>query len=145
MPSVAELVEYLKGIAEGIHYLIRGSQGLPPEEERYANLMNLSDRKETTRVTIRQIYEHTYMRAAQKIYGDEMELMQYIADTEDAYLVSKDGEQRREAILMQKARSQPANMETLQIVAPNTQTPLTQEQHKKHFWSRGEKKNEPNA
>ena len=120
--------------------LIRAKMGLPLTDEVFSGLINVKDIRERTRLIEQQIYEHSYMRELAIAYPDLFNLYWDVADMEDTYFISKDGEGRKEAILMQQARTQ-AQM-PLAIALPQVQTqPLKEE--KKGFFSRGKKEQQP--
>jgi len=101
----SDLLEKLKDLPDFLRRLKRGIQGLPLDEDIYSGLLNVKDLRERTRVTEFQISSHSYMRIMNKVYPDIFEVFEQIPEMEDTYYIAKDGEQRKEAIFMQRARS----------------------------------------
>jgi len=67
------------------------------------------------------------MRLLSDLGGDEWEIMLKMANMEDPYFISLDGEQRKEAILMTRARTT-SDMQNLNINLPVTNPTAIQEQ-----------------
>lgn len=93
-------------LGEGIRALIRGRQGLSIDEPSFSGLLDIKDIRERTRVNAHEVYAHSYMRLLAQVGGNEWGIMKNVADMEDHYLISLDGEQRKEAILMTKAKTE---------------------------------------
>lgn len=139
--NLKKFAKDIRQVAEAIRALMRARQGLSIDEPSFSGLLDIKDIRERTRVNVYEVYGHSYMRLLEDVGGDEWEIMGKVADMEDHYLISKDGEQRREAIMMTKAKTEVRMLDqplTLQKV--DTSKPLEKEE-KKGFWRRGKKDN----
>lgn len=97
----------MKELGEGLKSVIRGAQGLAPEEDAFSGLINVKDLKERTRLpTIHDVFAHSYLYTLGEVGGEEWAICKTIATTEEALLISLEGEQRKEAILMQRAKTE---------------------------------------
>jgi len=126
--------EKMKDLATGVKYVVRGIQGLPPDEDIFSGLIDVNDIKERTRLPSQHdVYGQEFMRLLAKYGEDEWGIYQEIADLDAHLLISLEGEQRKEAILMQRSKSQ-ANIvmpgQALQIPQVSTK-PEGKEEKKK--------------
>jgi hypothetical protein len=125
-----------------LRHLKRALQGLPKEDDAFSGLIHIQDVRERTRISMEDVYAHSYMRELAKKGGDEWEMWKFIADMEDTYFIAVEGEQRKEAILMKQISSQQPSVsinQPLSLPQVETNRPLGEplEQPKKaHFWSR---------
>jgi len=103
--SESKIVKKLSEVAEGLRRLRRGMQGLPLDEDVFSGLLNVKDIRERTRLNAHEVYAHSYMRMLASFGGEEWSIMGKVADMDDTYLISLEGEQRKEAILMQRAKA----------------------------------------
>jgi hypothetical protein len=117
----------LDNIIDLIRKIIRAKQGLPTEDDIFSGLIQIKDIRERTRLQEHDVYGHSYMRLLSDLGGDEWEIMLKMANMEDPYFISLDGEQRKEAILMTRARTT-SDMQNLNINLPVTNPTAIQEQ-----------------
>jgi len=116
--------EYLKNV-------FRGHKGLSLDDDVFSGLLDIKDIRERTRVNDHEVYAHSYMRLVADIGGEEWETMRKVADMEDHYLISLDGQQRQEAILMQRAKAEiRLGNEPLQVPPIEVKKDLKQESNK---------------
>lgn len=101
-----ELLGKLNKLAESIRRLVRAARGQSIDEDVFSGLLNVKDVRERTRLSKLEVYAHSAMRLIAGWYPVEMGFWKDIAEMEDVYFISEDGEQRKEAILMQRARTQ---------------------------------------
>jgi hypothetical protein len=94
-----------KALGEFLRSLKRGMQGLPIDEDRFSGLLNIEDPRERTRLSEHDVYGHSLMELAATYY-EELAIWGKIAKEEDVYFIPLEGEQRKEAILMQRARAE---------------------------------------
>jgi len=129
--------EKLGEIAEGLRRLKRGLQGLPLDDDIYSGLLNVKDIRERTRVpNWRAVRGRAYMRMLGAAGGEEWAMMTAQAEQIDVYSISFEGEQRKEAILMQRAKAtSEINVQAPTMALPQVETnrPLAepQQQQKK--------------
>lgn len=119
-------------IAEGIKNLVRGSQGQNIEEDPFSGLIHIKDPKERARLTPGEIYRHSFLRVLEK-EGPGFEIFGDIANIEDTYSITKNGEQWLHAVEILRSRSQGPN------TVVNTTLPggaPAQEPKKRGFFSR---------
>lgn len=122
--------EKILELAEAIRRFKRAMQGLPLDDDVFSGLLNVKDERERTRLSEHDVYGHSYMRILAEMQGDEWEILKKIAEQEDIYFISLEGEQRKEAILMQRAKAEilmPS--ETLKV--PQVETKPQEQQQKK--------------
>jgi Sec-independent protein translocase protein TatA len=100
-----KLRELGRGIGEFFRGYKRGWQGLTIDEDQYSGLLNVKDSRERTRLSEHDVYGHSLMELAANHY-DELKIWGEIAKEEDIYFIPLEGEQRKEAILMQRARAE---------------------------------------
>jgi len=100
-----KLKERGKALGEFLRALKRGMQGLPIDEDQYSGLLNVKDSRERTRLSEHDVYGHSLMELVANHY-DELKIWGEIAKEEDIYFIPLEGEQRKEAILMQRARAE---------------------------------------
>lgn len=125
----------LRNIAEGLRYVVRGMQGLSLDEDAFLGLLDVKDIRERTRIDVQNIFSHSYMRLLADYGGDEWEIMKDVAEMEDHYFIAEDGEQRKEAILMTKAKTE-VRLQDQPISIQKVETKPKEEGKKKHFWSK---------
>ena len=118
--------------------LVRAKQGLSLDDDPYFGLINVKDDRERARLSEYDFYGHSGMELASEAY-DELEIWGKIAETENIYSVAINGEQRKEAILMQRAKVSELSPTVLQLpeMTPQTQTMQTEPQKKKSWFRRG--------
>lgn len=121
----------MKEIGQGIKYVIRGAQGLPPEEDHFAGMIDVKNLKERTRLNLHQVYAHAYMYECSAFYPKLMKDWETVAETEEHLLIALDGEQRKEAILYKQPRTE------VVAVTPGAGAPLEPKGLEK---SKGDKK-----
>jgi len=92
-------------LADPIRKLKRAVQGLTLDEDFFSGLLNIKDLRERTRVTEVQAYSHSVMRILADLYPYEFGIAKDMAIMEDTYFIAIEGEQRKEAILMTRAKS----------------------------------------
>jgi hypothetical protein len=135
--------EESKRDAREIRRYVRAAQGLQEDDDAFSGLIHIGDVRERTRISIEDVYAHSYMRLLADKGGKEWEIWDRVANMEDTYFIAVDGEQRKEAILMkQTAQPQPSVSINQPLSLPQVETnrplgePQGQPQQKKHFWSR---------
>ena len=96
--------EEMKKLAEIIRVIQRAMKGLGVDDDVFLGLINAKDIRERTRLDETNLLSHSAMRVAAK-YWPEFNMFEKIADMEDPYYISEDGEGRKEGILLQQARS----------------------------------------
>jgi len=132
-------------LAKKIRRFVRVSQGLSEEDDAFNGLIHIGDVRERTRISLRNIYSHNYMRLLAKEGGDEWEIWKKVADGEDTYYIAEEGEQRKEAILMKQTSSQQPTVainQPLSLPQVETNRPLgepQQTQEKSHWYNRRKK------
>lgn len=94
-----------KSFAIALKNIQRGASGLPPDEDIFSGLLNRTDIRERSRITLRETYRHSCMRMLATLNGG-FEIWDDIANMEDTYSIAKDGEQWVYAIEMLKTRAQ---------------------------------------
>ena len=119
-----------------ISMLIRAAKGLPLEEDLFSGLLNVKDIRERTRISSPELYAHSYMRLLKNVGGDEWQIMEDVANMEDHYYISLDGEQRKEAILMTKAKTELQVAQPLAIQMPETKPLEKPKEEKKGIFHR---------
>ena len=100
-----KLKERGRALGEFLRALKRGMQGLTIDEDQYSGLLNVKDSRERTRLSEHDVYGHSLMELAANHY-EELSIWGEIAKEEDIYFIPLEGEQRKEAILMQRARAE---------------------------------------
>lgn len=134
-------IETFRQIAEALKWIQRAILGQELEEDKLQGMMNQKDIRERTRISVKGIRRHVYMRIVSKqgelragLGGlNPYKILEEVADQEDTYLIAKDGEQRKEYILLKRTEPQQSNVSI--GVIPSVETKLNQ-QKKEHFWSR---------
>ena len=140
-------LEAFRQVAEALKWIQRAIQGLDLEEDKFQGMMNVKDIRERTRIAVKGIRRHVYFRVlgAEGIRLAKGGLNPYdilidVADEEDTYLIAKDGEQRKEAILLKRTEASQMPQNTISIGnIPNVET--RPEEPKKGFWHRGKSSN----
>lgn len=142
-------LDTFRQIAEAIKWIQRAIQGLDLEEDKYQGMMNVKDIRERTRISIKGIRRHVYMRIlaqeGSRLAGvgtlNPFDIFKDVAEEEDTYLIAKDGEQRKEYILLKRTEASQNPQQTVSIGSiPNVET-KPQEPKKAHFWSRNRTEN----
>jgi hypothetical protein len=134
-------IETFRQIAEALKWIQRAILGQELEEDKLQGMMNQKDIRERTRISVKGIRRHVYQRVVSKqgelragLGGlNPYKILEEVADQEDTYLIAKDGEQRKEYILLKRTEPQQSNVSI--GVIPSVETKLNQ-QKKEHFWSR---------
>jgi hypothetical protein len=101
--KILEIIK--KPLSEFVRVLKRAWQGLTIDEDQYSGLLNVKDSRERTRLSEHDVYGHSLMELAANHY-EELSIWGEIAKEEDIYFIALEGEQRKEAILMQRARAE---------------------------------------
>jgi len=110
--------EELKKLAEIIRIVQRAVKGMGADEDVFLGLINAKDIRERTRLSEVALLSHSAMRSAADIWP-ELKLMGILAEMEDPYYISEDGEGRKEGILLRQAQSKIDS--NLILNMPNTQ------------------------
>ena len=131
--SSEERQKKLDSVTEFIRKLKRAMQGLSADEDVFSGLLNVKDIRERTRLDTRNVYRHNYMRMLAANGGEEWKIMEDWADMEEHLFISENGEERREAILMTRAKVEQTSPLTLNLPQMSTQVqePPKQEEKKK--------------
>lgn len=118
--------------------LVRAARGQPLDEDIFSGLINVKDPRERTRLSQLEVYAHSAMQLIAGWYPEEMGFWKEIAEMEDVYFISQDGEQRKEAILMQRARTQVqlAPQQPLAVQVPEVKTKPEETKEKKGLFRR---------
>ena len=109
----------IKDLAEMIRIIQRAVKGLAAEDDVFQGLINVHDIRERTRLDENGLLSHSAMR----IVGEQwtqLDLFTEIANMEDPYFISEDGEGRKEGILLQQAKTG-TDKANLVLNMPNTQ------------------------
>lgn len=141
-------LEVFRQIAEALKWIQRAILGLDLEEDKFQGMMNVKDIRERTRIAVKGIRRHVYFR----VLGQEgsrlakgglnpYDILIDVADQEDTYLIAKDGEQRKEYILLKRSEASQVPTNTISIGnIPSVET-KPQEQGKSHWYSRNKPQN----
>jgi len=108
----------LKELAEIIRIVQRAVKGLGADEDVFAGLINIKDIRERTRLDEAALLSHSAMRVVSEKWP-ELDLFLSIAEMEDPYFISEDGEGRKEGILLQQAKTG-TDRANLVLNMPNT-------------------------
>jgi hypothetical protein len=100
----ADPAQEIKELAEIIRIVQRAVKGLAADEDVFLGLINVKDIRERTRLEEAGLLSHSAMRLAGEKWS-QLDLFTKIADMEDPYYISKDGEGRKEGILLQQAKA----------------------------------------
>lgn len=130
--SHGSLADFIDRTTPSLFKLIRALNGQAPTDERYPLLIDVEDIRERTRLDSPALFAHAYMRLVAKS-GGPYEIFNQMADLEDHYFISLDGESRKEAILMNKARQ---STELQPVMIPPVDTSGMNAPKKKHWWNR---------
>lgn len=109
----------IKDLAEIIRIVQRAVKGLGVDDDIFQGLINIKDIRERTRLDEAGLMSHSAMRTAGDLWP-ELYLFKDFADMEDPYFISKDGEGRKEGILLQQAKTG-TDRANLVLNMPNTQ------------------------
>jgi hypothetical protein len=115
--------EELMHLAEIVRIIIRAAKGLGADEDVFYGLINAKDIRERTRLDETGLLSHSAMRIAAQAWP-EFAMFQKIAEMEDPYYISEDGEGRKEGILLRQAQSKIDS--NLILNMPNTQGGVAQ-------------------
>lgn len=111
--------EEVEEMAEELRLVFRAIKGLGPEEESlFLGLTNVKDIRERSRLDEATLLSHSAMRVAAAKWP-EFEMFLLIAEMEDPYYISLEGEGRKEAILTVQAKTKLDGNMILNM--PNTQ------------------------
>lgn len=132
--------EEMKQLAEIIRIIQRAMKGLGVDDDIFLGLINAKDIRERTRLDETAVLGHSAMRIAASGWR-EFALFEKIADMEDPYYISEDGEGRREGILLRQAQSKLdanliLNMPNAQGGVAQTEQPQAQPPQKKGLMQR---------
>jgi hypothetical protein len=87
--------------------LWRAGHGLSIEEQDILTfLVNAKDKRERTRLAEHDVYGHSVMVLLSQLHPYELGIYKDIADIEDTYFIALEGEQRKEMILVQRAKTE---------------------------------------
>lgn len=115
--------EEIKKYIEIFRLVQRAAKGLGADDDVFLGLINAKDIRERTRLDEAALLSHSAMRVAGKNWP-LFSMFDQIADMEDPYYISEDGEGRKEGILLRQAQSKyDAN---LILNMPNTQGGVAQ-------------------
>lgn len=106
----------MRQLAEMIRVITRAMKGLGADDDVFLGLINAKDIRERTRLDETNVIAHSAMRIAGAKWK-RLEMFGEIADMEDPYFISEDGEGRKEGILLQQAKTRSDN---LILNMPNT-------------------------
>lgn len=135
--DLEEIKKWITELAEPLKKLKRAMAGQQIEDP--VKLTEWSNLNERARLTQYQIDAIAFRRLVAQYGGREWAIMDDVANWKEHLSITKDGEQRREEILMTKARTEiPSTITSQTISVPTVETKPPE---KKHFWSR--KKEEP--
>jgi hypothetical protein len=121
--------------AEFIRTHVRAAQGLPIHEDKYAYLMDIEDIRERTSLPEFDSKGHSAMRLLAKTY-DELVIYDAIAEMEDHYARSIDGEGLKLAAIMATSKKETTPTGELKLTLPQVETKSPEETKKKHWWNR---------
>lgn len=116
------LAKISRPLAIAIKNLKRGSEGLSPDEDVFSGLLNRNDIRERARLSIKEGARHSRMRVLATM-GEGFEIWSEIANMEDTYSITKDGEQWAYAVEMLKVRSQPSTVIQTGVLGQPALTP----------------------
>lgn len=116
----------LRELAEIIRIVQRAVKGLDPNDDIFQGLINVKDIRERTRLDETALLSHSAMRTASNLWP-MLGFFDKIADMEDPYYISLDGEGRKEGILLQQAKTG-TDKANLVLNMPNTQGQPAQDQ-----------------
>jgi hypothetical protein len=120
--------DFGKKIGKFIMYLIRGSEGLSPEAESQTKMYDSHDELQNSRFTPIQAYAQVYKRLVAKTYPKVFSLMETWASLESRAFISLNGEQRKEQILIEKAKGiQLPQQQTLTLPSVDTKQEIKTE------------------
>lgn len=97
-----------------IRQAIRAKLGQPADDDPFFGLIKVKDQRQLARLSEFDFYGHSVMDLAATKY-EELEMWGKIAKTEDVYSITIEGEQRKEAILMQRAKVEQTTPLTVQM------------------------------
>jgi len=142
-PTSEDQLKRLRPIAELIRQLWRAAHGMEIDaKDILAFLVNAEDVRERTRLKEHDVYGHSAMEFLADIFPGEFGFMKELAKLENIYFIPLDGEQRKEMILMQRAKGLETNpqQQSLSITMPETTPqppqPQQQQQQKKGLFHR---------
>lgn len=122
-------LDQLRVLAEGLKWITRANQGLDLEPDQYEGMMNVKDKRERTRISVGRIRRSTYCRilatSGQKLaHGgiNPYAIFEDVAEMEDTYFIAKDGEQRKEAILLKREQQAQAPSAVAKVELPAVET-----------------------
>lgn len=105
-----------KSLGKFIMHLIRGAEGLNPEEESATKMYNAHDPLQNSRFTPNQQKFQTYANLVSDTYPKLFKIFKTWSELGSRTLIALNGEQRKEQILIEKAKG---------IVSPQQQLSLT--------------------
>lgn len=114
--------EKLSDLADFLRKLVRAMKGQTLDEDIFSGLINVKDERERTRLSEHDVSGHSAMQLIASWYPEEMGFWKDIAEMEDIYFIALDGEQRKEAILMQRAKAEIRMAETGVMQIPKVET-----------------------
>jgi hypothetical protein len=141
-------LEAFRQVAEALKWIQRAIQGLDLEEDKFQGMMNVKDIRERTRIAIGGIRRHVYFRilaqeGARLAKGglNPDDIFADVAEQEDVYFIAKDGEQRKEYILLKRSEPSQVPQNTISIGNIPTVETHPEEPKKAHFWSKNKAPN----
>lgn len=117
--------EELRELAEIIRIIQRAVKGMGADDDVFQGLINIKDIRERTRLDEAGLLSHSAMRVCAAKWP-ELKLFLDIADMEDPYFISENGEGRKEGILLRQAQTG-VDRNNLVLNMPNTQGPIAQD------------------
>jgi hypothetical protein len=112
----------LDEVVEFIRKTKRAMQGLKSEQDAFDKLLNVEDLRERTRVTRQERKAFTYMELLGDLGGDEWGIMKEAVRYFNVYGIPLDGEQRKEAILMMRAKLGEQQSQNINVQYPTVST-----------------------
>lgn len=142
-------LDTFKTIAEALKWIQRAILGLELEEDKLQGMMNQKDTKERTRISVKGIRRHVFMRTLAKsgvgYVPNPYAILDEVAELEDIYLIAKNGEQRKEYILLKRNEPQPSQVSIGVVPQVETNKSLVQKKQGGHFWNRNKNPVQQNA
>jgi hypothetical protein len=125
------LVDWDK-LPERIRRIFRAKQGLPLDDDVYQGLMHTNDDRERTKLSLHNVYRHTYLDTLAKAGGEEWDICGKIAEEERHLFISEDG-QRATDFINALVKKQQEQVPVTNITMQNQPPP---EAEKKKGWFR---------
>ena len=128
---MSQIADAFRAKMDKIRMAIRAVHGQELEQEQYQYFIDLNDIRERTILPEHDVYGHAIMRLAAATYP-ELEMWGKIADMEDHYLNSMDGEGKRIAATIAVGKRETTQTGVaIQLPQVQTQQPQPTEDEKK--------------